>query len=192
MTVALGLQSRVPGHLDRRIGVGITLDDFTRPEYWRSRAGKRFQAYRSVQAVAGQRGFVQVVAQAGVLAVLESAWIGNNSGGALSFAYGLTSFEAAVGGGGTASLDDRDFSVAAPGVLTTFGSAVAPAAPNAGYILVPNGVMAEIPLGGGVVLTGKANPAGVVPVWKVCANSVNVAFEVITFWRERSILPSEK
>lgn len=189
---AVALQSKPPGQLDPRIALGITVDDWTLPEFWTLRRGTRWQAMRSPGAVAGQRGFVQATGSPGTLSVLERVWIYNNSGATLTFNYGMWAIEAAAGGGGGAVLDDRYYSAASPGTLITWSTAVAPGSPNSGSILTLTGTMTEVPLNGGIVLTGKPNTAGVVPAWKLVANQVNLAFDVMFFYRERPILDTER
>lgn len=188
---AVALQSRAPAHLDPKVSLGIQLDDWTLPEFWSLRRGTRWQAYRSVPAVAGQKGFVQVIGSPGTLTVLEAVYV-STTAGATGFLYGMTASEAAVGGGGGGVLDDRQYSIAAPGCAVTFSNAVAPTSPNGGYLQVQAGVAASVPLGGGIVLTGKANPTGVIPAWKIVCNTVNQGFEVTLFYRERLILDSER
>jgi len=68
---ALGLQARPPGALDPRVGVSVTLDDFTGPEFWWLRRGIRGFAGDRMLAVAGQFGFFGLQCLKGSLLVVE-------------------------------------------------------------------------------------------------------------------------
>jgi len=181
---ALQLQGSIPGKLDPRIQLGINVDDLSARQFWHLRRGTSWQNFRDVTAVVGQRGFVQVLGSVGMIAKLEKVVVTNNAGGSLTFTYGLAAFEAAAGGGGVASCDDRAWSAVSPATVVTFGAAVAPLYSPGGWMIVPTGTSVDVPLGEGIILTGKANSAGVVPVWKLTANAANVAFQVTTFHSE--------
>jgi len=189
---ALQLTARSPAELESVLNVGIQVDDFTRPEFWPLRRGTRFQAYRSVTAVAGQRGIFQMQGRVGVLTVVEQVTIVNQSGAPLTFNYGIGSANAVATGGGTVATDDRLFSVVSPATAVVSGASGAPVVPPGGHILVPNDATMDVPLGSGIILTGKPNAAGVFPVWGIVCTAVNFAFEVTAFYRERPILDSEK
>jgi len=188
---ALQLQGRAPGLLHRNISVGIQLDDYTAPEFWTLRGGTRWSAYRLVGATAGQRGLVQVLGGGGSLGVIEAVAVNNSQATLQTFRYGMVAQETAAGGGNNSVLDDRYYGAAVPSTLITSTTAVAPVAPNSAIVTVPPLSTLLIPMGGGVVVTGKPNSVGVVPVWKIVAETANIGFEVTVFFRERSMLPSE-
>lgn len=191
LTRALGLQNRVPGHLEPDIGLSVTLDDYTKPEFWWARQGSRWQNRRSVGIVAAQYGFVQVIAPVGTLCVLERVLITNQGAGVLSFDYGFATADAAVGGGGVGPLDDRGaYLNQAQSVSIVWGNAAAPAAPPNGYVQIPGNTTHELRLD--QILTGAATPAGVIGCWKLVCGTLATAFEVVTVHRERYLLPSER
>lgn len=192
LTSALNLQRRMPGDLEPTLNASIQLDDWTLPEFWSLRKGTAWQKYVTLGAVALQKSFVQVLGGQGMVTILERVVVVNPTGVGQTFIYGITAFEAAAGGGFVGPMDDRYWGASSPGTLITGSTAVAPSVGNQGYAVVPAGATADIPLGRGVVLTGTPNAAGVVPVWKIVNNVVNVGVDVVLFWRERPILPSEK
>lgn len=189
---ALQLTARSPADLESVLNVGIQVDDFTRPEFWPLRRGTRFQAYRSVTAVVGQRGIFQMQGSIGVLTVIEQVTIENQFGAPLTFNYGIGSANAVATGGGVVATDDRLFSVVSPATMVVSGASAAPNVPPGGHILVPNNTTMDVPLGAGIILTGKPNTAGVFPVWGIVCTGANSVFEVTAFYRERPILDSEK
>lgn len=189
---SFNLQSRIPGHLDSRLQMGFTVDDLTTAPFWHLRRGTSWQAMRSAPGVAAEKGWVQLSGSVGTLTLLYRAIVVNNTGGPLSFGYGVGAFKTGVIGGGTSTTDDRDFSGVSPAAAAVADTDVAPVVPQSGYCVLASPSNYELPLGEGVVLTGKANSAGVVPAWSIVCNQINSAFDVVLFFKERPILDSER
>ena len=190
LTKSLGMQERVPGHLDPMISVGVTLDDYTRPEFWTMRNGSRWSGYTVVAGAVGQRGWWTAQCSANMMAVLESVTISHRFGAPLDFNYGLNLPEAGGAAGLYAALDDRNtFGLSNKSLLIGGGTAAAPVVPLGGYIICPNDN--NVTIYPNAVMTGVV-VAGSISVWKVVCAVANAAFTVSYTWRERATLPSER
>lgn len=191
LTKALGLQSRVPGHLDRRIQLGVNLDDYTQPEFWHLRAGQLGQFSTAISAVAGQAGWLQIRPSAGKMVIVEEITVANFGGAApLQFTYGF-----AVGeGGGTTfqggTRDDRSLFTGTALSPVSFGTSAVPLLPVNGLGICPINETMTIPVQ--FVLTSPTVGASPFNVFKVLSGMANQRADFGIKWRERFILPSEK
>lgn len=190
LTKSLGLQARVPSNLDPRVQVGITLDDYTLPEFWTMRNGSRWSGYTTVGAFVAQRGWWTAQCAGGMMAVLESVTISHRFGAPLEFNYGLNLPEAGGAAGLYAAADDRNtFGLSNKSLLIGGGTVAAPVVPPGGYIICPNDN--NVTIYPNAVMTG-VTVAGSISCWKIVCALPNAAFTVSYSWRERATLPSER
>lgn len=189
LTRALGTQGRSEAAFDPLVGLGVQLDDWTRPEFWVLRNGTRWQCLHTQAGVVGQRGYFQASGMPGVLAVLEEVTITNRFGGPLDFNYGIGIQDTTGAPAAVSPMDDRQqFGVGVKAIGVGGQTLAAPVLPATGYIVVPNDTTVRIPLD--VILTGAT--AGItIGCWKLVCLVVNAGFSVTLTWRERTILPSE-
>lgn len=181
---ALQLKGALPGELDRRFQLGITVDDWTAMEFrWLKRAST-WDAVGVAAAVAAQLPWVQLVGVANRLTVIEKLRLNNNSGAAMTLQVGISG--TLLGGGAstaTAFPDDERYLTARPSTVVTGGSVVGPAGVLGQNITVPNASAVEV-LGPWVL-------AGGVGVLSVVGQTPNVSFSCgVRFW-ERVQLASE-
>lgn len=192
ITAALGLQSRVPAHLDSNIQVGLTLDDFTRPEFAWLRKLNRWTSYHGQPGIAGQRASMQLVPTPPVypvLIVIHRMTICNANAAAQAINYGWKQIEAGVPAS-YATMDLRLGGNAVP--FCSFGRMT-----NAAPALVRAGGLVFVAAGGSatVELDWVMNSPGNVGSGE-CFGIVNQAvlqsLDVTLEWSERAILPSER
>lgn len=183
---ALGIQGSVPGHVDPTVGVGIQVDDLREVEFQYLR--RCIPAYygSTVAAVAAQFGFSSIRGGNGNLTIVEKCIINNTSAAALVFNCGImAAFPNGVGAVAGTARDSR-FGV---GVLNTLaqvrgGNDVAPVAPALPFqVAVPAGQ--SVCLEPGIVLSSSG------AFFSIIAGTVNLAFSVAWFWRERAQLLTE-
>jgi hypothetical protein len=187
---ALGLQVRPPGHIEATVGVGIQLDDWTRPEYQVLRGSRLFVVRGAVAAVAGQFQMVQFIANTpDSLIVLESMTVMNTNGAAMQITYGWGGFD----GGITAAPEARDSRIygSASSAYVTAQSAAAPTAPtpNGGFLQLGVNAIETVPLNW--VICNPSKGFATSPVFKVMPTAVNQNLQVVIFYRERRILQTE-
>jgi len=187
---ALGLQARIPGHLDPRIQVGLTLDDFTRPEFWNIRRGKMWQGHVALGAGVGFKAFAQLQGSAGTLCVVQRITISNLSAAVQTYQWGLSRWNATVTTTpGANSRDDRaGLSINNPACILTGGNTTAAPFQPKGQVQV--GIGASEVIDCDMILTGKIAVVDALAFSVACVTA-NVPLDVSFEWRERAILPSE-
>lgn len=191
VTAALNLQGRSPAHVDPKVQVGITLDDFTRPEFWHLRQGTSWSCFDSSPAVAAQRSGLQLSLAAlrpGTLVVIERIRVVNLNAATSAFNYGWKQIEAAVGAT-PATRDLRLGGVALPSATLGRYSFAAPAPIRAGgFAMLPANQMAVIDLGWVFVTPGNV---GAGEAFGIINQAVNESLTATVEWRERPALPTE-
>lgn len=185
---ALSVQGFVPARLDANLELGITAEDFTRPEFWHLRRGRLLGIGNNTPAVAAQLGFVYLQGAAGTLTIIERIEIFNRNAAVQRVAIG---FQAAAPAAGFAPIraPTRDSRVGLTSNPTSTGfsagNAVGPTVPTtyvSAYIGAGQLWASEVPW----VMTG----AG---VFFTLVNdlTVNQTLDVELYWRERVILETE-
>jgi hypothetical protein len=187
---ALGLQVRPPGHIDARLGVGIQLDDWTRPEFQFLRRMNLYTVRGSVIAVAGQFPVMQLIANVpNSIIVVESALLFNNNGVAQTVSWGWGGFD----GGTTQTPDPRDSrNFGNPGsAYVTINTSAAPTAPSpvGGQIQLAVNQTSVVDLNYVVVNPTKGFVNS--PVFKLLGNTVNQTLNAVISYRERVLLQTE-
>lgn len=184
---AMQLQHRSPTHLDAQIGLGIQVDDYTRPEFWTLRKGSLWQSWAQAGPVAAQYSYVNFQGAPGTLAVIESLIITNISGAAFAVQMGMALQDAGAVVPSTPR-DDRGWATSSACNVEQ-GTAAAPINPIGGLLYVPNNTSTVIPVE--IVVTSATKGASPFAVFKVVSTAVNVRLDVTMQWRERALLPSE-
>lgn len=185
---ALSLTQRTPGHLDPRIQLGVTVDDFTQPEFWYLRKGELGSLFVPASAVAAQVCYAQLQPAAGKLVVVTAFTVVN-----YGVLFTVCNYGFAIGeGGGTVASglprDDRNL----PGQLGStvrYGATAAPIIPNGGQVLV--GVNQSIRTECEFVMTSPTKLASPFNVFKVLGSQLNQRLDITIEWRERALLPTE-
>jgi hypothetical protein len=187
---ALALQVRPPGHVEATVGLGIQLDDWTRPEFQFLRRSNLYSIRAQQPAVAGQFAVAQMFANVpNTIIVLEAMLLSNNNALAQSISWGWGGFD----GGVTQTPDPRDSrNFGNPGSANvTINTAAAPAAPQpaAGFIQLAGNGNQVIDLN--YVICNPTKNFVTSPLFKVRALEVNVTLSVTFFYRERVMLQTE-
>lgn len=182
-TAALGLQARVPGQLQRHIGMGVTLDDWTRPEFWWLRRGIRGYAGSSRAGFAGERTFFALQCLPGSLLVVERVYL-MSPVTAQYVSWGIQAAQpAAAAATSGVAIDSRATTQGGAARWVLSGNA-APTPPT-----VP--ARSWLPIGQLIVIEPDAVVSG--GNWfSVVADAVNLEIVVTVIYRERPILPSEE
>lgn len=182
-TAALGLQVRVPGQLDRKIGLGVQLDDWTAPEFWWLRKGIRGYAGDARGGVAGQFTFFAIQCLPGSLLVVERVLVcAPNAAQYVSYGIQAAQPAAAAAAAGT-PMDSRAFGqgAAARWVFSNNAAVTGPVVSTRMYL--PAGVTVQFEPNA-VVTNGN---------WfSVISAVVNTELAVTVYYRERPLLPSEE
>jgi hypothetical protein len=187
---ALQLQVRPPGHIEATIGVGIQLDDWTKPEFAILRRMALYGATAQVAAVAAQYPMAQLICNTpNTLIVLERLILTNTNAAGVFCNYGWGGFD----GGVTVvpeARDSRNYGLAGTAYLTR-QTAAAPTAPQPamGNVYVPVGATVDVPLQ--VVITNPTRGFVTSPCFKVLTGTVNTSLVATFVWRERSLLQTE-
>jgi hypothetical protein len=194
----LALKGDLPQWMDPRYNIGLTVGDFTGPEWSWPRRTSRWSVGGT--GVAGA-GLFSIFAFAGqnvtgrqTMAIVDSIVVSNPSAATISLGFGVT----AGGFGGVAftrfgqMLDDRQFgavqSAYAAGVAQ---NAVSPVPAQAFLFSIPAGGFIQLPVCP-FVLTNASNAAGTQNIgWILVPTVVNTGFQVGTTWRERVVADSE-
>lgn len=182
LTSALGLQTRVPGKLDRNVSVGIQLDDYTAPEFWWLRRGIRGYAGDARGATAAQFAFFALQCQPGSLLVVEKVYLTSHTSQYLSIGIQAAQPAAAAAAAGTA-LDSRAQAQggAARWVLSSNAAVTGPTVATRIYCAADAVVLYEPD----AVITGGQ--------WfSVISTTLNTEMAVSVVYRERTLLPSEE
>lgn len=182
---ANGLQGSIPGHIDPTYNVGITLDDYTAPEYFWLRRGLLGMWGGIQAAVAAQAGWVGIQSAPNVLTVVDTLIVTNPTAAAQVVLYGLTTVTPSAGAyfpcpvrdvrGGTAS------QCATTGGVRASVANTAPGTP--GRVVVPANSSLVVPVE--FVLTG-AN------FFSAQCQTLNADFSATIYFRERALLLSEQ
>jgi len=189
---ALSLQTRVPGHLDPRVQLGINIDDFRAPEFQYLRRMNRWASLQSVAAVAGQRSSVQLTLPAlpsNVLVIIDAITVLNFNAAPSSWKYGWKQIEAGVPST-YAARDLRLGGTANPACNFGRMTSAAPAnirAGGEGLLGISSSTRIEL---GWVFLTPGEVGSG--ECFGVVNDSVNQTLDVNIEWTERVALPSEE
>lgn len=184
---ALGIQNRIPGHLDPKEQIGFTLDDFTRPEFAYLRRMALWSMAVEQNAVALQSGYVEIVPVPGTLILVERIVVANVTAAAIAYRFGMALGQGAGTVAVTAVRDTRYF----PGQPVTqvrFGTTAAPISPVSGYVILPAGSSQELVINA-VVGSSVGGPPPL--TFKVINTAVNTACTVTLHGYERPLLPSE-
>lgn len=183
---ALQLKGALPAHLDRQIQLGLTVEDFTRPEFWWLRRGQLGYWPVNLPAVAGQLGTATIQGASGVLAVVERVIISNPAAAARSFLVGLSTALPGAGGVGQGlSRDTRSPSGTNCAVLGQAKAFAAPVTPTGNWLLT-------IQAGDTIILEPNAVLSGTGAFYTVQALTVNEVLACQLEWRERVQLSSEQ
>jgi hypothetical protein len=181
---ALGLQGKIPGQVDPEIQIGITLDDFTKPEFQFLRRRNLWQGRGVRVATPANLNYVCLPGVPGTLTVVTKITIVNSNAAAGGSSIGLATANAVMTLGGTAPRDTRLVG-GVPACIPYTGTAVGPTIPVGRAVTTPAGgttvVECEYVLG--------ANPGTVLTVVDTVVNQqIDVSFE----WSERPLLPTEQ
>lgn len=190
---ALGLKGDLPQRVDGLFALGLTVDDFTRPEYAWLRRESLYEQGANIAAVAAQfsNAYLTITGQR-ALAVVEQIIIVNLDAAATrNFRFAVrsvTAFPYAVTGTGS-SRDDRATGPA--NSIARFGSGTSAARQvNGGpFVSVPSLGTLIVPVS--IILTGATDNTGAQGALCVETDIVNVPCMIGWIWRERSIMDSE-
>lgn len=181
---ANALQGTPPGHLESTYGVGITLDDYTAPEFWWLRRGLLGFWGGLQAAVAAQAGWVGIQGAVGTLTIVKRTIITNPTATAQSVFVGLTTVTPSAGAyfpcpvrdtrGGSAS------QCATTGGVRASAANTAPTTPLRVFVPPTSSVVIEIPF----VLTGAA-------FFSAQCQTLNADFAANIEFAERALLVSE-
>lgn len=183
---ALQLKGALPGELDRRIQLGMNVEDFTRPEFLWLRRGSYGYGGVNQNALAANFGWATITGGVGRVATVELIQIVNRNAVAAEFQVGWVNGAPSAGGVAFPGVnrDDRG------GTGATLG-AILQGARNAAIANPPiNPILISVPAGGSYdldqpwMLTGAA-------ILAVVGFVVNSTVCVNFFWRERTQLTSE-
>lgn len=181
---ANGLQGTPPGHIDPTYGVGITLDDYTRPEFWWLRRGL-LGLWGAIQtAVAAQTGWVGIQGAPGTLTIVRRTIVTNPTAAAQSVFLGLTFVTPSAGAYFPCPVrDSRGGSAtqcATTGGARAAVAVTAPGTPLRLFVPPNSSVCVEVPF----VLTGAA-------FLSAQCQTVNADFAANFEFEERTLLSSE-
>lgn len=181
---AMGTQNTVPGRMDPLISAGVTVDDYTLPEFWWLRRGMQGLWTGIQAAVAAQFGWVGIQGAPGVLTVCERIIIANEGAVVLNAEVGLNTTTPSGGAYFAAGCRDSrnglGFQTATTGATRAAGALVAPFFPVKVSIPVGSTVVLEVPwvLTGAVFLSAQS---------RVLNTPIAASFQ----FRERALLPQE-
>jgi len=186
---ALGMQGTIPGHLDPRLQLAITVDDFTRREFANLRRQHFWQGRCSMAAVAGQYGFMQLATVAGNITVIPRITIYNTSAAIMAFSWGFMNVIAGGTAGAISPVDDRNlFSVQPAAIPLTVNSASA-VRPLGSVVAVGIGQSLTMDVGP-FVGTGQA-AAAAAQAFTIKSLTQNATWEGMMEYSERFQLPTE-
>lgn len=190
ITKGLGLQSRSPAHLDPRMQLGVTVDDFSKAEFQYLRRRFLFEAAGTRGPTAGQRGYVQLRPSPGNITVVTEIKIVNANGVLASYNIGMSLTNAETTVIPTSLRDDR-IPVFQSAAVISSGTNAAPITSTGQLIFVPAGASLTIPCEY-VFIGGRGGAAapfrGLTVVDTVVNQQINVGFT----WSERFALDSEE
>lgn len=189
---ALDVLPFLPGEIEQKIQLGVTLEDLTAPEYWFLRRGSLLCASAIIPAPgAGNFAGMQLNGPAvagGSLAVIEQVVIINSNAATATFQCGF-----GIAGGGAVDItpnkrDDRLLSPFTPGAVCafrpqTFAAAVAPSLGGSPYTTAAAG--AQVTQDGPWVTVGNEP-------FVVRTGNANQSMYCSIFWRERAVQPQER
>jgi hypothetical protein len=181
----LRIKGLVPDTTDPRYNLGITVEDFTRPEFWWLRRGIWGAAGGNQGAVAGQQSFITLALPQRKLVVIEQIQIST----VIDTGF-VVGFGPVAGGGGVVTAngaDDRALnSTGNPGtaLLIVQGTAAAPTVPAGANFY---NAFAKVPIfvNTPIVMTGNSLNFNLI---------LNTALAALTWsirWRERELYPEE-
>jgi hypothetical protein len=180
---ALGLQSKIPGHLDPRFQLGITVDDWTKPEFQFLRRRQLWQGRGQRAPTAANFNYVCLPGVAGMLVTVTKIIIVNQNAAINASLIGLAVANAVMTLGTAAPRDGRLVGQTASSIPYT-GTAVGPITPAGKAIQTLAGQTTVLE----VEYVLAVNAGTVLTVVDGVANQIiDVSFE----WSERAILPSE-
>jgi len=187
---ALGIQGRVPAHVDPRVQLGITLDDFAKPEFAILRRNNLWQGRATTVAVAAQFQFVQLSTVANIITAISRVIIHNPNAAIGTYRIGFMNLLAGGAAGSVAPKDDRNlFSVQPAASILQLNSA---------SVVAPLGSIISVLAGQSVVLdvgyvgTGEATALGVAQAFTVKQMEQNSILDVQIDFSERVQLDTEK
>lgn len=178
---ALGLQSKIPGHLDPRFQLGFTVDDFRDPEFAWLRRQTLWQGRGVRAATAANLNYVCLPGINGVIAIVTKIIIVNQNAATNVSIIGIAVANAVMTIGSMAPRDTRATGNQAACVPYT-GTAVGP--------INPLGKAIQTLAGGTTVLECSyvlTSPLTLAVVDGLPNQVIDVSFE----WSERAALPSE-
>jgi hypothetical protein len=191
---SMELKGDLPQLIDPRFSLGITVADWTLPEYWWARRGRLHSISNSIALVAAQfsQAVLGVPAANPTIAVIEKLMISNPGAAALGFVFGLADVAPAIGFAGLANgqRDTRGYD-SSSGLLQQSGNNVATLntsnAAHSVFIQAGDTMVLDIPF----VLTNKLNAAGRVPYFFLQSTLAQPLMYSVS-WRERALLDSER
>lgn len=199
---ALNTKGNTPADVQASFSPGLTIDDFTLPEYHFLRRMIRFSHSSDVTAVAAQFGHIVFGSNnpgQRTLCVLEKMIIVNTSAATLAFRYGMHLKTLGVSPTGPTSpgpLDDRSFRPDGTNIPFSAFSAsqfsnAAQQLPTTDFpqVVLPTNTFFVVD-NIGAILTSRVVSGGEIH-WYVQAGTVNTGYSASFYWRERAILPSE-
>lgn len=191
---ALGIQGDIPGDVSSVMSPGLTIDDFTRPEYWWLRRGQMFGTFGTVAALAGNFSLVQMRAPVAIgrtpsIAIIENVIVTNLNAAAQTVFVGLGVPTGLTSTLGICKTDSRQFSSVLPGGISQFQIETF----QVGVAINVFGQLVRVPPAQSMVVPGTwilDNEQGALG-WIVTGQAVNASLTVSFQWRERPLLPQE-
>lgn len=183
---ALGLKGTIPHELDRRIQLGITALDLTRPEFSFLRRESLGWGGGNALAVAGQFPFGSLRGAANVLLTVDEVWITNLNAAPITCQIGTQAvFPSGAGATNGVPRDTRLGITTTLAGATRSGNDAAPALPSVVFLMA-------VPATSSVVIRPGVVLASATSFLSVIGNTVNTQLSVSFFWRERSMISSEQ